>query len=210
MKITATNIGQPVTISWNGQTEQTGIYKYPTTEPLFLGNDLVKKDTVIDRKHHGGEFKACYLFAEEEYAYWKELYPELDWDWGMFGENLTVQGLNEAQLRIGTIYTVGNAKIQVTIPREPCYKLGIRFKNQEVVRQFLDRELPGTYVKVLEEGTVKAGDELELVEEPSNPLTVSQYYRLLFAKQKDKEAVALTVEHPCIPQYKRDRLRKFL
>jgi len=78
MKIQSTNIGKPTTIQWNGKQVQTGIYKHPTSEPIFLGSTDVLKDSVIDRKYHGGEFKACYLFSADTYSYWKKLYPNLD------------------------------------------------------------------------------------------------------------------------------------
>jgi MOSC domain-containing protein YiiM len=96
MKVISTNIGDAVTFEWNGATEQTGIFKYPTSKSLFLTKNDVKDDTVIDRVHHGGTNKACYLFSADYYDYWKNLYPNLKWDWGMFGENLTVEGLVSA------------------------------------------------------------------------------------------------------------------
>ena len=88
MKIISTNIAKPTTIIWNDKEVTTGIYKTPTSRPIFLGKEMVKGDEVSDRKVHAGEFKACYIFSEVHYAYWKFLYPDLDWGWGMFGENL--------------------------------------------------------------------------------------------------------------------------
>ena len=210
MKVIATNIGNPTTIHRNGKEEQTGIFKYPTNEALFLGKTDVLKDTVIDRKHHAGVNKACYLFSADQYPYWKKMYPELDWDWGMFGENLTIKGLNEADIRIGDIFKIGNALVQVSQPREPCYKLGIRFGNQEILRQFIDHGFPGTYVRILEEGEVQRSDELILVEKSENPLSVKQFYELIFAKEKDLEIVKLAINNPSLPEYKRARLEKYL
>ncbi|MCP4975409.1 MAG: MOSC domain-containing protein [Maribacter sp.] len=210
MKVISTNIGSPTTIHWNGKDEQTGIFKYPTNEALFLGKTDVLKDTVIDRKHHAGINKACYLFSADQYPYWKKLYPQLDWDWGMFGENLTIKDLNEANLRIGDIYKIGGALVQVSQPREPCYKLGVRFGSQEILRQFIDRGFPGTYLRILEEGKVKTNDELVLVERSENTLTVKQFYELLFARKKDLEIVKLAIDNPSLPEYKKVHLKKFL
>ena len=210
MKVIAANIGNPTTIYRNGKEEQTGIFKYPTNEALFLGKTDVLKDTVIDRKNHAGIDKACYLFSADQYPYWKKMYPELEWDWGMFGENLTVKGLNEADMRIGDIFKIDNALVQVSQPREPCFKLGVRFGTQEILRQFIDHGFPGTYVRILEEGEVKTNDELILVEKSENPLTVKQFYELLFAKEKDLEIVKLAINNPSLPEYKRARLKKFL
>ena len=210
MKIISTNIGNPTTFLWNGKHEKTGIYKYPTSESLFLGKTDVDKDTVIDRKHHAGEPKACYLFSSDYYGYWKNLYPQLNWDWGMFGENLTVEGMDESKIRIGDVYKIGAALVQVSQPREPCYKLGIRFGNQEILKQFIDYGHPGTYVRILVEGHVKKGDVLELMEKSKNKLTIKKYYGLLYSKEKDIDIVKLAYNNQALPDYKRKRLKKYL
>ena len=114
MKIRSTNISKPTTIIWNEKEVLTGIYKKPINKPIYLGKEDVKGDEVSDRKHHGGEFKACYLFSKNQYEYWKNLYPNLNWELGMFGENLSVEGLDEAQIRVGSRYQVGEAIIEAT------------------------------------------------------------------------------------------------
>ncbi|WP_420399013.1 MOSC domain-containing protein [Flagellimonas sp.] len=210
MRIISTNLGKPTPIVWNGQETTTGIFKYPVNEPITLESESVAKDNISDRKVHGGVFKACYLFAKEQYPYWKEKYPNLDWDWGMFGENLTVEGLDETTLKIGNIYKVGTALVQVTQPREPCFKLGIRFDDQDILKTFIDHGYPGTYIRVLEVGQVQIGDEFELVEESPNPLTTQQFYQLLFTRKKDPEQIQLALENEALPQRKRDKLRRFL
>jgi len=210
MRVIATNIGKPITFLWNGEQQQTGIFKYPTTDSLFLGKTDVSKDTVIDRVHHAGINKACYMFSADQYPYWKELYPNLDWDWGMFGENLTVEGLKESTMRIGDIYKIGSALVQVSQPREPCYKLGVRFGTQQVLRQFIDHNHSGTYVRILEEGEVRKGDTLELRQESENTLTVQQFYELMFAREKPKELLQLFMTNDSVPQYKKEQYKKFL
>ena len=210
MKVISTNIGLPTTIIWNGKEEKTGIYKYPTSKSLNLGKSDVENDTVIDRVHHAGENKACYLFSADQYPHWKSLYPNLEWDWGMFGENLTVEGLDESVIRIGDVYKIGNATVQVSQPREPCYKLGIRFGSQNILKQFIEHGHPGTYVRILEEGTVKKGDVLQLVKQSNNELTVKQFYELLYAKQKDVYILKMALENASLPAYKKERLKKFI
>ena len=167
-------------------------------------------DTIANRKVHGGVHKACYLFSADQYPFWKNKYPHLEWDWGMFGENLTVEGLDEANVRIGNIYKVGTAVVQVSQPREPCYKLGFRFGNQDILKEFIDRGYPGTYVRLIKEGQVAAGDVLELIGESANPLTVKQFYELLFAKEKNRQHLQLALENSGLPQGKRDKLKRFL
>ncbi|MUH38050.1 MOSC domain-containing protein [Zobellia amurskyensis] len=210
MKIISTNIGSPTNITWNGKEEQTGIYKYPVDLPLFLGKTDVAKDTVIDRKHHAGVNKACFLFSTEHYEYWKSLYPSLAWDWGMFGENLSVSEFDESIVRIGDIYKIGSALVQVSQPREPCYKLGIRFNNQSILKQYIDYGFPGTYVRILEEGEVTKGDELILMEQSKNELTVKDFYQLLFMRKKDLQILQLALTNTSLPEYKRERLKKYL
>ncbi|WP_406683392.1 MOSC domain-containing protein [Seonamhaeicola sp. MEBiC1930] len=210
MKIISTNIAKPKTIIWNGNKVVTGIYKTPTNQSIFLGKSDVKGDEITDRKNHGGEFKACYIFSENQYSYWKNLYPDLDWKWGMFGENITVSGLNENEIFIGDIYKVGNALVQVTQPREPCFKLGYKFGNQNVLKQFIAHGFPGTYVRIIEEGYVKSGDEFKLVERPEKSLTTAQLFKLLFDKDKNKSHIDLAINNNALPQRKRNKLKSFL
>ncbi len=210
MKIISTNLGNPTSFIWNGKEEQTGIFKKPVAQTLFLKTNDVANDTVIDRVHHAGINKACYLFASDNYPYWKALYPELDWDWGMFGENLTIEGLDESTMRVGNIYKLGSAIVQVSQPREPCYKLGVRFGTQDVLRQFISHNKPGTYVRVLEEGDVKTGDRIELIEESQNTLTIQQFYELIFMREKPQELLRLFMDNTSVPHYKKERFRKYL
>ena len=210
MRVIATNIGKPRAIVWNGREEITGIFKYPKNEPIQLEQEAVVNDTVANRHVHGGLFKACYLFSTDQYPYWKGKYPELSWNWGMFGENLSVADMDEAKIRIGDIYKLGSALVQITQPREPCYKLGIRFGSQEIIEQFIAHPYPGTYVRILKNGSVRSGDVLELIEASSNSLTIMQFYQLLFAREKNREHLELAIENVALPLKKREKLKKWL
>ena len=210
MKIIATNIGKRTIINFNGKEIETGIFKKETAQPIFLGSEMVKGDTVSDRKHHGGKNKACYIFNQDQYPFWKEQYPDLDWHWGFFGENLTVSDLDENTEKIGNIYKVGQALVQISIPREPCFKLGACFKDQHILKKFITHARPGVYLKVLEEGLVQKGDEFKLIKTSKNALTVAQFFTLLFAKEKDTAVLNLAIENETVPLYKRERLRKYL
>ena len=210
MRIISTNLGRPTTFTWNGKEEQTGIFKYPVCGPLFLGKLDVDRDTVIDRKHHAGINKACYLFSADDYPFWKPKYTKLQWDWGMFGENLTVEGLDESTLRIGDILKIGSATVQVSQPREPCYKLGVRFEDQDILKKFIEHGRPGTYVRILQEGETKKGDVVEIVERSKNSLTVNQFFQLLYAKNKNPEILRLFMDNASVPEYKKIKMRKYL
>ena len=210
MQIISTNLAKPTTISWNGQQVTTGIYKKPVQGPIYLEKEAVKGDEVSNRKVHGGKYKACYLFSADQYPYWKELYPHLDWDWGMFGENLTVSGLDETQLCIGNIYKIGTALVQVIQPREPCFKFGIKFGTQHILKLFIQHGRPGTYVSVLEEGHVSVNDEMILVECSKNGLSIAELFSLYYSKDRNQDLLKLAINNEALPMQKRIRLTAHL
>jgi len=210
MQIISTNIAELKTISWRSKQVKTGIYKKPVNKPIYLGKQNVKGDEVFDRKHHGGEYKACYLFSADQYPYWKDLYPKLDWNWGMFGENLTVSNLDETQLCIGDIYKIGTALVRVSQPREPCFKFGIKFGTQNILKQFIEHCRPGTYIRVLEEGFVTKNDTMVLVEQAKNSLTIAQFFELLFSKEKNQNHLTLAINNDALPIKKRVKLATYL
>ena len=209
MKIISANIGEARTINWNGEEVTTGIFKYPVNQPIFLGAEDVEKDNVIDRRYHGGVDKACYLYSANHYKYWKTFYPTLEMTWGIFGENLTVEGLHEAEINIGDIFQIGEAVVQVTQPRQPCFKLEFRFNNRNIVRQFIDSGFSGVYVRILKKGKVKAGDLVELIEK-KNSLSIRKVFELLYASEFQKEAVWKAVNDPFIAEScRRDLLKRW-
>jgi len=178
MKVISVNLGEKRKIQWRKKLVETGIFKFPVASPIFLDIEDVQNDSVVDRKYHGGIEKAVYGYSENHYACWKELYPDLDWNYGMFGENLTITDLDETSIHIGSIYQIGKAKIEVTKPREPCYKLGIRFNNPKIIRQFWNSTKSGIYFKILETGFVTINDELILLENAIDNPTIAEVYRL--------------------------------
>jgi len=210
MKIISTNIAKPTTFIWNGKEETTGIYKKPTDKPIYLTKNDIIGDEVSDRLHHGGYYKACYIFSSEQYPYWKNLYPNLEWSWGMFGENLTVQGFNEQEVFLGDIYKVGEALVQVSQYREPCYKFGHKFGTQKILKQFIQHGFGGTYLSILEEGYVNVDDEFTLVERPKISLTVAALFQLVHAKEKDQELLKIAAISKAIPPKKRMFLNSYI
>lgn len=185
MKVISVNIGKKQTVIWKGKTYETGIYKYPVEDTIFLGKEDVVNDDVIDRKHHGGTNQAVYVYGKNHYAYWQNLYPNLEFNYGMFGENLTISNLDEEEIYIGNIYQLGEAKIQVTKPRQPCVKLGIRFQDVKAIKQFWNTTKSGVYFKVLETGKVAKNDVLILLEKGKNTLTIAEVYN---SKRKKKNS----------------------
>ncbi len=210
MEIISTNIAKPTTIIWNGKETTTGIYKTATNAPIYLEKEAVRGDEISNRSVHGGVYKACYLFSANQYAYWKSLYPNLSWDYGMLGENLTVKGLDETKILIGSIYKIGEALVQITQPREPCFKFGIKLGTQNALKQFIDSGLPGTYVRVLEEGFVKKGDSFKLIEQAKNSLTIAQFFNLLFSEEKNQDHLNIALKIEALPIKKRKKLNRFI
>lgn len=189
MKVLSTNIGKPQLIEWRGQQIETGIYKYPVDEPIFLGSEDVVADHVIDRRYHGGVDKACYLYSADHYSFWKNKYPEADFNWGMFGENITMSGLNESQIHIGDSFQLGEAVVQISQPRQPCFKLGVRFNDQKVVSDFWELPYPGIYLRIIKQGIVKNGDEMILLDRNIESLTVSQVFSIFSGNRENMELI---------------------
>lgn len=208
MKIISLNIGEKKTVSWRGKPVQTGIFKFPVDGPLFLGKEDVEGDVVYDRKYHGGIDKACYLFSADHYAEWKKLFPKLDWSYGMFGENITIEGLQESEFYIGDILRIGGATVQISQPRQPCFKLGIRFGTQTVLKKFLQKNQPGIYVRVLDPEKVFKNDSVELIERPHNSIRLLEVWDLLYGANPDEDLLNFALEYPLLAEQCKGTLRK--
>jgi len=160
VKIQATNIGEKRSLNWKGKMITTGIFKFPVGHPIFLDNEVVKGDVICDRKHHGGIDQAVYAYSEKHYPYFKNLHPDLDWNFGMFGD----------------IFKVGETILEVTKPRQPCKTLGVRFDTMKIVKQFWNSTMSGVYFKVLQTGFVKVGDEFEQLKSYLENPTIAEVY----------------------------------
>jgi MOSC domain-containing protein YiiM len=210
MKIVSANIAEARTVVKNGKEVKTGIYKIPVSKSIFLGSTGVKDDAVVDRKFHGGVDKACYLYSANHYPFWKEQYPDLDWQWGMFGENLTVEGLNESQIRIGDTFEVGSAIIEVSEPRRPCSILGVRFNDPGMIKKFMNTPSPGIYVRVLKEGAVKSGDELKHTNPSRGTITVKDVYSIFSENKQNTNLIKIALSESRLSESCKNDIRKRL
>ena len=199
MEVLSVNIGAKKQIKWKGKDVFTGIFKKPV-DSIYLEKNDVKDDIVCDRKYHGGIDKACYLFSSNHYKYWESLYPNLDFETGFFGENVTINNLNEQQIYIGDIFRLGGATIQVTQPRQPCFKLGVKFGTQKIIKQFINYNSPGVYVKVLETASVSIGDTMELVERMHDSISVIDIWHLLYQDNFDEEKMEAAINNPFLAE----------
>lgn len=196
-------------MDWRGKKVRTGIFKYPVEGSIFLGAEDVVDDTVVDRKHHGGVDMAVYAYSADRYPFWKERFPNSDWSLGMFGENLTIEGLDESSMLIGSRYKIGGAEVEVCQPREPCYKLGIRFGTQSVLKAFLNQPFPGVYFRVTEHGSVRVGDEVQLVSEAFETPSIAEVYHLTHHKEVTAEAtIQRAMKCNALPESCKEKIRK--
>jgi MOSC domain-containing protein YiiM len=173
MKVISINIGLPRKITHNNQIVTTSIFKDPVREKIKLSNMNLEGDKQADLAVHGGIDKAVYSYPIEHYEYWKKIYPDIDIPCGMFGENLTTEGLFEDSVNIGDKYHIGSSRLIVAQPQMPCYKLGLRFGQMDIIKRFMTSNHPGIYFKVLKEGEVGIGDKIELVNQDENNFKVN-------------------------------------
>jgi MOSC domain-containing protein YiiM len=215
MKVVSVNIGLPRGVTWRGRSVTTAIYKEPVQGRVALRKLNLDGDRQADLRVHGGEYKGVYCYPIVHYSYWKRELPGRDLPMGNFGENFTVDGLMEDSVHLGDRFSVGSAEVVVTQPRLPCYKLGIRFGSDDMVKRFLASGRTGFYLAVTREGEVGAGDEIKVIARDPNAVQISEITQLYVAKRYGDEDVtsvrrALRVE--ALPeswkQYFRERLQK--
>jgi len=165
----------------------TSIYKEPVEGRVTLRKLNLDGDRQSDLTVHGGKDKAVYCYPAAHYEYWKAKLPGRELPLGSFGENFTLDGPLEQSIHLGDRFSVGAAEVVVTQPRLPCYKLGIRFDSDQMVRRFLDSRRTGFYLAVLREGDVGTGDEVAPIGLDPNAVPVSEITRLYIAKEYGRE-----------------------
>lgn len=209
MKVLSINLGSRTEVKTGNKIVSTGIFKHPVNEAVYLSFNGVQNDHVDDKKHHGGFDKACYLFPSIHYPQWEQLFPELEWNFGMFGENLTIEGMDEDQIYIGDIFRIGNAIIQISEPRQPCFKLNIRLNNSKAIREMIDSANCGSYARVLKEGYVSQKDELHLIEHHDQLISVKDVFKLIYNPDYNKTLFNIAIIHPLLSNsLKEELLRK--
>jgi MOSC domain-containing protein YiiM len=157
-------------------------------------------DAQADLTVHGGRDKAVYAYPSEHYDYWRQELPGRDLPPGVFGENLTTEGLLENEIHVGDEFRFGSARLVVTQPRQPCFKLGLRFDDPAMVKRFLVAWRPGIYFAVSEEGEVAAGDPIELVAEDENRVTLLELTELLYDRRADPESLRRALRIPALAE----------
>ncbi len=175
MKIISVNIATKTIFNYNGRQVESGIKKKYVPGSIYLDYENVRGDTISNRKYHGGINKAVYAYGHNHYEFWKTRYDFDINNYGLFGENLTIDYMDERQVKVGNVYEVGEAVIEATEPRHPCYKLGLVFNNNQIIRDFKESYRCGVYFKVRQKGEVRAGDKLVLLTE-SNGASIADVF----------------------------------
>ncbi len=207
MKLISVNVGLPRDVEWRGRTVTTGIFKSPVKGRVRVRTLNLDGDRQADLSVHGGPDKAVYAYPAEHYEYWRQELPGVDLPPGSFGENLTTEGLQETEVRIGDRYRVGSTVVKVTQPRMPCSKLGVKFGRDDMVKRFLASERTGFYFAVVQEGDVAAGDAIEPLERAPHEVTVSEITRLYARDREDLEALRQAARVEALPASWREYFR---
>ena len=210
MKLVSVNVGLPREVVRHDRKITTGIFKLPVAGPVTVRTTNLDGDRQADLTVHGGPEKAVYVYASEHYPFWRGEYPEMEMNWGHFGENLTTEGLNAEGAFIGDRFRIGSAVFMVTQPRLPCYKLAARFEREDILRRFLRSGRTGLYFSVESEGELEAGDTIELLSRDESKLTVADITNLYTNKEKSPELLARAVRHPALPASWRDYFEEVL
>jgi MOSC domain-containing protein YiiM len=208
MKLISVNVGLPREVAWNGGRVTTGIFKQPVQGPIRVQRVNLVGDKQADLSVHGGPHKAAYAYPVEHYTYWRRELPDRELTWGIFGENLTTEGLHESAVYIGDRFRIGTAELVVTQPRVPCYKLGIRFGRPDMVKRFLSSRRTGFYFAVAQEGELDGGDPIELVAREAESLTVADITRLYVFERNDRDMLQRAMQLEALPESWRSYFRE--
>lgn len=192
-RLLSINVGLPRDIEWRGRTVHTGIWKKPVHGRCRVGRLNLDGDGQGDKAGHGGEQRAVFVYQIESYRYWQDQLRRTDFVYGQFGENFTIEGLPDDSVCIGDRYRIGSALFEVTQPRVTCYRVGIRMDEPRMPALLTSSGRPGFYFRVLEEGDVRADDEIVKVAEAPERMTVAEVNALLYSPNHPRERLELAL-----------------
>ncbi len=208
MKIISVNVGLPREVVHKGKRVTTGIFKEPVEGRVTLRTLNLDGDGQADLSVHGGRSKAVYAYPGEHYHDWRAELNGMPLPWGMFGENLTTEGLQEDEVKMGDRFRIGSAELMVTEPRLPCYKLALKFGRDDIIKRFLASGRTGFYFAVLQEGEVGAGDHIEPISRDEHDITVADITRLYVRDKDDLPSLRRAVQVRALPESWRRHFQK--
>ena len=210
MRVLSVNVGLPKEVIWQERTYRTGIFKEPVEGAVAVRSQNLDGDGQADISVHGGRDKAVYAYPSEHYSFWRGVFPEVHIPVGMFGENLTTIGLSEETVHIGDRYRVGSAELVTTQPRMPCSKLGMRFQDKTMIKRFLISRKSGWYYSVAKEGSVSAGDRIELIDRETGTLSVREILEIHQSRDTDRDLLRKVVQLRGLSESWRDHFERRL
>ncbi|MGD0108808.1 MAG: MOSC and FAD-binding oxidoreductase domain-containing protein [Rhodopila sp.] len=196
--VVSVNVGLPQDVAWQGRTVRTGIWKKPVTGRVFAGTLNLAGDGQGDLAGHGGEQRAMMVYQLESYRYWANYLGRSDLVPGIFGENLTVDGLADAEVCIGDRFRIGSVVVEVTQPRDTCYRLGIRLERPEMPALLVAHHRPGFYLRVIQEGELGAGDRIEKISDGPERVTVAEIDALLYSAEHPLDGLRRAARIPAL------------
>ena len=199
MTLTSVNTGGPRDIDVNGDVVRTSIWKSPREGRVRVAGVNLDGDEQSDLSVHGGTYKAVYVYPSEHYAYWHGELPGVDLPCGVFGENLTTEGLLERGVCIGDRIAIGSAEFQVTQPRQPCFKLGIRFGRGDMLRRFVASGRSGFYVSIVAEGDVGRGDTIRITQRAAGSISVADIFSMRMGHEASPELLRRAASLAALP-----------
>ncbi|WP_195575889.1 MOSC domain-containing protein [Paenibacillus sp. 1001270B_150601_E10] len=209
-QLVALSVGKPAeSLVHHGRPVTSGMIKLATPERIALGTLGFEGDGQADTKHHGGPDKAVCVYCQEHYNYWSSRFNQ-ELPNAAFGENLTTSGLLETNIHIGDIFELGEAVVQVTQPRQPCFKLAARYQLPEIPLWMQETGYTGYYFRVLTPGNVQAGQIMERVEADPEQLSISFANEVMHQKMHGREGLERLGSHPALSDSWRDSLTKRL
>jgi MOSC domain-containing protein YiiM len=210
MKLLSINVSKPRTVIISGNEVATGIFKESVAGPMVVRELGLDGDGQADLENHGGIHKAVYVYPFEHYAHWSRELERQDFKLGQFGENLTVEGLLEDQIFIGDMLRIGDVLFEVTQPRVPCYKLGHKMGMPAFPKLFAKSGRTGFYLRVLAEGTIAAGNQIERVKTHRGALSVRALMDVMHFDRENISVMEQAVAIPALTPGWRDELRERL
>ena len=190
-RVLSVNVGQPREFEYDGRSARSAIWKLPVAGRIKARGVNLDGDDQADRKAHGGFDKAVYAYAIEDMRWWeRELGRSLQY--GEFGENLTTEGIAVNDALVGERWKIGTAVLEVSEPRVPCWRLGVRMNDQMFVRHFTEALRPGTYLRIIGEGDLGAGDEIQVIYRPDHDLTIQDVFRIYTRDRGEVERLIAT------------------
>ena len=186
--IASIQIGKTQQYCNDGQSWESAIEKLPVAGPIVVLSDGLDGDEQADRVHHGGPDKAILAYNSGHFSAWQEEFPDWSVSGGTFGENLTIDGVSESDVCIGDVFRIGTAVVQVSQPRQPCWKLSRKWNIPKLAVLVQKTGRTGWYFRVRETGTVNSGDQLELIKRPHLEFTVQRAHEIMHAKPRNAEA----------------------